>query len=230
MSEQTLSEYPMAQARDRLRTLAEATVSLAPMSGPLVKLLELLVPSLDKRREAWAQEVTILLNNLQENQLTPEKLVTDEEWISAVFEASQVAISTHVKTKLQMLRQLLEHMAIKQPRGEKEVIVRRFLRFIEELDEEHFIVLKYASDPSGWFATKGIDKPSTISGSRSIIIKSAKLNISENIRSIILNDLATRQLITIDGFTTTVSKYSLYDKFTTSLGDQLLDWVWRSDE
>lgn len=230
MSEQTLSEYPMAQARDHLRTVAEAAVSLAPMSGPLVKLLELLVPSLDKRRGAWAKEVTILLNNLQENQLTPEKLATDEEWISAVFEASQVAISTHVETKLQMLRRLLENMAIKQPRGEQEVIVRRFLRFIEELDEEHFIVLKYASDPSGWFTAKGIEKPSTISGSQSIIIKSAKLNISDDVLSIILNDLTTRQLISTDGFTTMVSQYSLYDKFTKSLGDQLLDWVWRFDE
>ncbi len=230
MSEQTLSEYPMVQARDRLRTVVEAAVSLVPASGPLVKLAELVVPSLDKRREAWAQEVAILFNNLQENQLTSEKLATNEEWISAVFEASQVAMSTHVKTKLQMLRQLLEHMAIKQPRGQKEVIVRRFLRFIEELDDEHFMVLKYASDPSDWFTAKGIEKPSTRSGSRSTIIKLAKLEISDDILSIILNDLATRQLLTTDGFTTTVSEYSLYDKFTTSLGDQLLDWVWRFDE
>lgn len=230
MSEQTLSEYPMPQARERLRTVFETAVSLVPVLGPLVKLTELVVPSLDKRREAWEQEIAILLENLQENQLTPEKLETNEEWISAVFEASQVAMSTHVKTKLQMLRQLLEHMAIKQPRGEKEVIVRRFLRFIEELDEEHFMVLKYASDPSGWFTAKGIEKPSTISGSRSKIMKLAKLNISDDVLSIILNDLATRQLISTDGFTTTVTEYSLYEKFATSLGDQLLDWIGDFDE
>lgn len=229
MSEQTLSEYPMAQARDRLRTVIEAAVSLVPVSGSLVKLAELVVPSLDKRREAWAQEVAILLNNLQENQLTSKKLATDEEWISAVFEASQVAMSTHVKTKLQMLRQLLENMAIKKSNGPETVIIRRFLRFIEELDEEHFLVLKYASNPSDWFDKYNIIKPNVMVGSQRHILELAELGLPDDTLSIILNDLLARNLITIDDYSPTVSGSSIYENFTTPLGNQLLDWIGRNE-
>jgi hypothetical protein len=69
-------------------------------------------------------------------------------------------------------------MAIRQPRGQDQVVVRRFLRFIEQLDEEHLLVLKYASDPPAWFERHGIDKPNVMMGPRSSILDAADLGVS----------------------------------------------------
>lgn len=229
MSENEGLEYPEAQARDHIRSVSEAAVSAIPVVGSsVVELMEvLLAPSIGKRRDTWARELSSLIEELDAHQVTPEDLATDEDWISALFEASRAALGTHVELKLRMLRSLLTRMAIDKPRDSEQVIVRRFIRFVEELDEEHFLVLRYGSDPKAWFDAMGEQRGATPQslGSRKAAFERAGLGLEGASRDIVLSDLDDRGLIQkgmLSGMTT--SGASL-DSFSTDLGDELIAWV-----
>jgi hypothetical protein len=228
VSDKHVPQFPEARARDHIRGVVESGANLIPIAGgALVELAEVLIaPSLGRRRDAWAREVSVLLADLAEAQLTPEQLATDDDWVSAVFEASRVAMSTHVEEKLRMLRELLKNMAIRQPRGSDQLVVRRFLRFIEELDEEHFAVLKYSSNPTAWFERHDIVRPNVSMGPRHAILEAAEVGVAGVALAVVLDDLGSRRLLNADGFSGMVRESSLYDALTTPLGDQLLDWIW----
>ena len=231
MSETQVPDYPTPSTEDFIGAVVEAAVSLIPgAGGALAKLVELVAPSVERRRKAWAKEIGELLGRLQEQQITPEALASDDVWVSAVFEASQAAMGTHVESKRKMLRQLLEGVATRRPRGSEHVLVRRFVRFIEELDEEHFIVLKYASNPGDWYESNNIKRPDTTMGSQRLIMDRAHLGIEDEALGVVLNDLTSRALVISEGLNTTVSQRGLFEPLATPLGDKLLEWVWVPDD
>ena len=221
-----IGDFPILQTRDVVRGTVEAAVSLLPFGSAVSELAEVVIaPSLGKRREAWLSHVGEAVADLQENSLTLDRLADDEEWISALFEASRIAVGTHLESKLKMLQALLVRMAIEQPRSGEQVIVRRFLRFVEELDEEHFLLLRYASDPQRWFEQRSLPLPSMTMGSRGSIMDAAELGIDRPALNIIMQDLAQRELLSAGLFSGTVTEASLYDPLTTALGNELLAWV-----
>ena len=64
--------------------------------------------------------------------MTPEQLAADEEWISAVAQASRVAMGTHLEEKIRMLKKVLETLVLEPERNT--VVVGRFLRYVEEFE------------------------------------------------------------------------------------------------
>jgi hypothetical protein len=156
-------------------------------------------------------------------ELQRRELPTDgPEFVDAVARASSIALGTHLEAKLTMLQAAILHAAL--PDRPSDIVTMRFLRFVEELDPEHFVVLAYLRDPEGHFDRNGIEKPNIYAGSPGSIMDAAQIPIDGGHVPMIVGDLAQRGLgdATLN---TMMTGNGAWAPRTTPLGHQLLDFV-----
>src|SRR5438067_9923702 len=166
MADQRITQLPGKEARDRLRAVVDAAIATIPYAGGALQVLfdEVLQPNFEKRREEWMRKLAEVLEELRSRMegFDPASLESNEQFVSAVSQATRIAMGTHRQEKLDMLKDSLVNLVIRS--GSSDLIVARFLRFIEELEPEHFLVLRYLSSPEKWYADKAIPKGSIYMG------------------------------------------------------------------
>lgn len=140
-------DVPKPTKGDVAHALAKAGLSAIPIvGGPAVELFQLILqPPLEKRRIEWMAGVGSRLWELQENGLKLEELQSNEQFISAVLHASQVALSTHQAEKLAALRNAL--MNIAEGYASDEEVQHHFFQLIESFTGLHLRMLKVAQAP-----------------------------------------------------------------------------------
>jgi hypothetical protein len=224
---QPLEPYPTKNLADYARTGAEAAVAAIPIvGGPLEVLVDaVLTPSLDRRRERWMHKLAELVERLSERVegFDVASLAGDEAFVSAVIDASRIAVTTHLDDKLEMLRNCLEHMALEDPRDD--FLDAQFLRFVDEMEPEHFVVLQYLTNPRAWFDTKGISAPDLYQGSPMFIMGAARLPVGGGVLEIVLRNLSDRGLANTQSLQTMMTAQGAWQPLATSLGERLLDFV-----
>lgn len=115
-----MSDNPYAAPKpskgDIGHALAKAGLSAVPViGGSTAELFQLLVqPPLERRRAAWMERVAEGLKELEENGLKLDDLKENEEFTSAVMQASQIAIRIHQQRKLEALRNAVLNVATGQ--------------------------------------------------------------------------------------------------------------------
>jgi hypothetical protein len=221
-----IEPFPERKGRDHLRQAADAGVTAIPFVGGAVQILldDVIAPSLDKRREAWFGKLGEVVDALSQRseRLDPARLANDEEFVSAVMQASRIAMGTHREEKLNMLRDALINLATSSP---GDLLTSRFLRFVEELSPEHFLVLAYAADPAAWYDQKGMPRGSHYMGSPSTLMEHAGLPVSGQVLQLVLSDLDRVGLARIASLSTTMTEQGMWQTFATDLGHQLIDFV-----
>ncbi len=140
-------EVPKPTAGDAAHALAKAGLSVIPVvGGPAVELFQHLVqPPLERRRTEWMEQVGEKLQSLEQNGLNLGDLQSNEQFITAVMQASTAAIRTHKTEKLAALRNAVINIATGQ--GPEETIQHLLLSFIDEFSEMHLRVLAFAHAP-----------------------------------------------------------------------------------
>jgi hypothetical protein len=140
-------EVPKPTAGDAAHALAKAGLSMIPVAGgPAVELFQHLVqPPLERRRTEWMEQVGEKLQSLEQNGLNLSDLQNNEQFITAVMQASTAAIRTHKTEKLAALRNAVINIATDQ--GPEETIQHLLLSFIDEFSEMHLRVLAFAHAP-----------------------------------------------------------------------------------
>jgi hypothetical protein len=95
-------ELPTQSKGDVAHSVAKAGLAVIPvLGGAAVELFQNVVqPPLEKRRAAWMAQVGEKLQELEEKGLDLNVLQENEQFISAVMYASQLAIRTHNEEKL----------------------------------------------------------------------------------------------------------------------------------
>ncbi len=221
-----LDEYPEPTLKDHTRTGIDAALSAVPGIGGSLQVLvdAVITPSIDKRRDAWFRQLGLLLRELTEKVegFSPEALAGDETFVTGLITASRVAMGTHLEGKLELLKNCLANMAVRDHDSD-DFIDMLFFRFVDELGPEHFVVLRYQADPPGWFEHHGIERPQFMSASPRAAMDKAQLGLSETVLSIVLKDLAERDLS--DNAGGMMTEAGIWAKRTTSMGDQLLAFV-----
>lgn len=224
-----LVPYPEARLRDYGRAGMDAGIAAIPVVGGTLQVLvdTVLAPSLSKRRDKWFAELGALVEELRRrtDEQNLEFLAGNEEFVSAVAEASRIAMGTHLDEKLHLLKNCLLHMALSTSGTGDDFMSLRFLRFVEELSPEHFVILQYLDNPSAWFDAKEIPRPNLSMGSPSTIMGQARLPVTGTVLEIVLRDLADRFLATVQGMTTTMTGTGAWQPLSTALGKQLLAFV-----
>jgi hypothetical protein len=230
MADKRIAPIPEKEARDRLRAAVDMAIATIPYAGGALQILfdEVLQPNFEKRREEWLKRLGEVLEEIRSRMagFDPASLESNEQFVSAVSQASRIAMGTHRQEKLEMLKDSLVNLVIHGSGGD--LVVTRFLRFIEELEPEHFLVLKYLASPEKWYADKGIPKGSHYMGAPRAIMASAGLPVTGAHLELVLRDLDTNGLARTGSIGTMMTEQGMWQAMTTDLGNQLLAFVMKA--
>lgn len=219
VSGMSLPDPPRATSPDLVYAAAAAGASLVPVvGGAAVELVSAVFgPPLERRQQRWFEELADIVRSLQENDIP----LDSPEFVSAVATASRIALGTHLQEKISMLKAAVLHAAL--PDRPADMITMRFLRFIDELDPEHFVLLTFMRDPAGHFDRNEIDKPNIYMGGLGSIYDQSGITIS-NVQ-VVLRDISDRGLADGGSWNTLMTANGAWSPRTTPLGNQLLDFV-----
>ncbi|MEX1013876.1 MAG: hypothetical protein WDZ80_01830, partial [Candidatus Paceibacterota bacterium] len=119
---------------------------------------------------------------------SPQELEANEEFVSALLNATPVAIKTHQKEKVRALKNAL--INIGNPDDEDFEMSQQFIRYIDELSVMHLKVLAGLEKHAGQ-----IDRKEKMEQVYSDLVKRAGLKIERLPFRSIIEDLKTRFLI-----------------------------------
>ena len=182
------------------------------------------MPSLTKRREVWFEKVSELLAELHEKDtgFDPAQLAGDEVFVTAVADASRIAMGTHLEGKLDLLKNCLAHLVLAEERDD--FMVLRMFHFVEILSPEHFLVLQYMSNPRAWFDGRGLHRP-TMRASPESLMQHAELPVQGTSLSMVIRDLSDQGLIVADRLDLIQTHTEMWRSLSTNLGGSLLGFV-----
>src|ERR1022692_3541497 len=152
-----LEPYPERSAMDAARVGMDAGLAAIPLVGGSVQILVdgILGPAFDRRRGRWFRELAEMMNALSAR---VDALASDEVFITAVFEASRIAVGTHRDEKWRMLRNCLVNVATVSVRDD--FMALQMVRLVEAIEPEHVVVLEYFRNPRGWYEQRDLPQPS----------------------------------------------------------------------
>jgi hypothetical protein len=147
---------PQPQTGDYVHGIVRACLSAIPGIGsPAAEIFAIiLAPPLTKRRDEWLQDLYADLKKLGERVggFKIENLVENEAFISATFQASQIAFRTHQAEKRQALRNALMNIALGRSLDEETQFF--FLGLIDAFTVTHLEILRLFSDRSAFPAQR----------------------------------------------------------------------------
>ncbi|HUD86077.1 MAG TPA: hypothetical protein VMR17_06460 [Xanthobacteraceae bacterium] len=210
---------PKPSKGDVGHSLAKAALSAVPVvGGSAAELFQLLIqPSLEKRRAAWMEGVADGLKKLEEEGLKLDDLKDNEEFTSAVMQASQIAMRTHQQTKLDALRNAVLNVAAGQ--APEDALQAMFLNFVDTFTEWHLAILKLFQAPP--------EQKGMMAGGLSHVLETAfpDLRGRREFYDTIWRDLFQRGLVNTETLHAMMSGSGLTQKRTTPHGDQFLAFI-----
>ena len=94
---------PEEDAIGRGLTVAKLGAMILPPLASVTTFLDLFIaPHAGQRMTAWYEDVNDLIHRV--DQLSPERLASDEAFVSAFLQATQSAVKTHQMSKREALR------------------------------------------------------------------------------------------------------------------------------
>jgi hypothetical protein len=146
-------------AGDYVHAGVRAGLSLAPLiGGPLEEFFSMVVaPPLEKRRQDWLNEIYKRLKKVEKQVkgFKIKKLAENEEFISTLFYATQVAMRTHQKEKHEALRNIVVNSSLQITANENFQVI--FMNMIDRYTPLHILVLRFIENPCMFIPTyKGI--------------------------------------------------------------------------
>lgn len=232
MSDDKLSDYPKSDDRsfgyEVARTTIDAVSSIIPGGSYAVgKLVEHFVAApLQKRRDEWFERVGAGLRDLQErfDGFDPAKLDENEDFVSAVFEATQAAMKTSKEEKIEALRNGI--MNIASGFRLDDILRSAFFSYIDRFTPLHLRVLRLLSNPSASPEMRA-QAERTMAGAQMNILRSALPESVADNSSLnrVLADLDREGLADTKSLNTMGTQNSLLSKRSTAAGDAFLRFV-----
>ena len=212
-------QIPESSKGDVAHAIAKAGLSVIPIvGGPAVELFQLLVqPPLERRREDWMRSVGEKLQELESKGIDLESLKENEQFISAVMHATQIALRTHETLKRDSLRNALTNIAIGQ--APEEAIQHIFFELVDSLTELHIQILSVFQRP---------EPPNSLGMGGLVHVLEGSIPNLRGRRELydkLWKDLYLRGLINTDNLHVTMSGQGLRQKRTTELADEFLSFI-----
>jgi len=164
---------PQPSGWDHAHLTVKAAISALPIAGGAAAELfaAIIAPPLAHRRDEWLQGLADGLASLEDKVqgFRAETLSRREEFISAALQASQSAIRTHDKEKLEALRNAVLNIAIGRTPGEDEQAM--FLGYIDTLSTWHIRLLRFLENPGKFATERHVRTDFTIGGSISQVLE-----------------------------------------------------------
>lgn len=210
---------PKPSATDVAHALTKAALSTIPVAGgPAVELFQLAVQQpIEKRRVRWMEEVGVRLQKLETEGVKVEDLQHNEQFVSAVLQATQIAVRTHSAEKLRALQAALDNIARGQ--APEEAMQAMFFSFIDSMPALQLRVLAIFSAPQV--------PPGISTGGLSTVLEHniPELRGKRDLYDQLWKDLWARGLVNTDGLHTTMSGNGLASQRTSALGEAFLSFI-----
>lgn len=157
-SDKCILPVPQQTGGDVALIVAKVFAKFIPFAGgPASEVfLSLIRPPVEKRGEEWMQSVIDGFRSLSErvDDLEPEKLAENPCFISTLLQASNVAMKSHQKIKLDALRNAVLNSAL--PNAPEDDLQVLFLSLIDSFATWHLRILKYFENPVAALAERSI--------------------------------------------------------------------------
>jgi hypothetical protein len=222
--------YPEPTDTDHAQGAARAALAAIPViGGTITEVLSMvLAPAVARRRDQWLKELADGLDQLETKVegFKIENLQHDEGFVSAVIEASRLAISTHKQEKREALRNALLNIALHRSTDEDQQ--QTFLRYIDELTVWHLRILSLVQDPPKMLAAKGLQSNFYMGGGGQVIeTVFPELNGHRDVYDQVVTDLHARGLLNSPAsfLHTTMTGNGMVAKRTTPLADDFLAFI-----
>jgi len=227
-SETRKYEPPKPTGADTAHLVVKAAISAIPtLGGPAAELFAALIaPPLERRRQAWMEEVAEALRRLEnQRKVSIEELQEDETFIDTLLHASQAAMRTHQQEKRDALRNAVLNSALPNPPDESLRLV--FLSLVDQFTVWHLRLLKLFQDPEGWAKKHNRNYGSIYMGGLSSILEIAypELRGRREFYDQVWRDLYLRGLVNTESLHTMMTATGLMTKRTTDLGDRFLKFI-----
>jgi len=226
MGKEPVGPPPDEETRDTAEAIVRASVGMTPfVGGPLAELANVMMEkALPRRKDAWLKKVGETVDYLTAHSIDIEGLADNEAFVTVLQEASEAAAKTHEEEKLRALRNAVTRSGLAIGPDEHTKVM--YVRYISEFTALHLQILAYLRDPTAWFQTHGIARPSLYAGSRSILLETAfpELKGRGEFYMQIVRDLEARGLAQT-ALTVMVTEAGLWQGLTRPAGDQFLDFI-----
>lgn len=212
-------EVPKETGKDHFHTIVKTALGEVPLAGgALAELFSAIIESpFQKRKKEWMENVVNAINELKEKGFSPDSLRDNEQFISAVFYASHLAMKTHQQEKLDALRNAIINVA--EGVEPDEALQQIFLNYIDQFTLLHIKLLRFALER---------DVPDTIyMGSLKSILSSMhpELSTKESLVDLVWKELYIGGLVTHETLIGGLSKDGLRQKLTTGMGDRFVKFI-----
>ncbi len=207
------------KAADVLKRLTRATSGSIPVLGSfLAEVVDYcyLLP-IEKRRTEWFAELERAFRELSQkvDGLTPEKLAENNEFITILHRATDVALRTHQYEKRRLLANaIVSAGSPTPPELDKQTF---FLRLVDELTINQVLVLLLYSNPLEWFKRRNRKPNDFYTAARIEVLNQAYPEIAKDpdFKEVVLAELERRGLL--HGLSGMVSGNSVYNPMTSKL-------------
>jgi hypothetical protein len=160
------------QAAEAGKRVVRAAVGAVPVAGSFLaeiadKLIRL---PIERRRAAWEQDVATALEEVlaRQPEVDLDALGQNEEFVTTVHRATDIAMRTHLDAKREALRNAVVNAALPSaPSSEQQA---EFLRMVETLSPTHLRLLRLYNDPRAYFQTHGLPQEEYYSAAPNVLI------------------------------------------------------------
>lgn len=208
---------PKRNSKDAVHATLTALTGSIPVAGAATSELFkwLVTPSLEKRRDEWMEAVATKLKEHESKIGGLESLKSNDQFQDSLIRASRIALSTSHAEKKDALKNAVINSALPNP--PEPLTQEIFLNFVDVMNVWHLKILKLAQFPRM--------SPGGPMGSINQLIERAfpELKYNSDLYKYIWMDLIDKGLI--KRIEMGAFGGSLYDKKTTSFGDQFLTFI-----
>jgi hypothetical protein len=197
---QVSESLPQKTSGDHLHLAARAVLSAIPaVGGPALELFNaVLAPPIARRRDDWLNDLAQRLETLeQEKRLTVQNLGKNDEFISAVMQATAVAIRNHHQEKIDALRNAVLNTALGQ--CPSDVKTAMFLAFVDQFTIWHLKAMKALFDFESPQDQSRIPKTSPEEIAKVVLNRLPDLRGQTTLAEIVVEDLCRRGLLFWNG-------------------------------
>lgn len=224
MSDESITPPPVSTAGDKAIGVALAVLGEFPGGSTVVGLLqEIFGVPYSRRHDAWLRRMYELLVDLQARGVDVGHLGDRPEFVTAVHDATRIALGEHLEEKLDLLKAVLFNAAIKNPDPTSDLWTLRYLRWIDELEPVHITILAFGVDPRCWLEAHGKPTQDFLTGPRRAVFDQAEWPYATDVIDLVLEDLARLQLGSPGSGM--VTGQAMYDPWISARGRRFLDWL-----
>lgn len=223
-----MDDYPQKKRGDYAHETTKAALNIIPVvGGAVASVFETVFSApIDKRKQEWlkrlADTVQALCDKIEG--LTPERLAKNEAFVSVYLQASNVAIRTHHKEKLDALNAAVMNTVLLEEYDESKRAI--FVRLIEQLTPLHIRALRFLAHPDFYLNELKSREPPNVSchygGLTNVWNKYYDgIRSQDPLMNIVITDLNLNGLIFVKSFSDTGSSSSV----ATKLGMEFLKFI-----